>query len=50
MKRMADAIADNRTQNLWKEMKKIQRRNNLTPAGVDSASSDGDISYSWCSL
>ena len=43
MERMADAIVDNRTRDLWKEVKKIKGRNNASPANVDGATNVDDI-------
>ena len=40
---MADAIVDNRTRDLWKEVKKIKGRNNASPANVDGATNVDDI-------
>ena len=43
MERMAEAIADNRIRDLWKEVKKIKGRNNVSPANVDGATDVNDI-------
>ena len=43
MERMADAIVDNRTRDLWKEVKKIKGRNNVSPVNVDGATNVDDI-------
>ncbi len=47
MERMASAIANNRTLDLWKEIKKIKCRNNVTSDSVDGASNDSDISRTF---
>ncbi len=35
MERMAETIADNRTRDLWKEVKMIKARNNVTYASFN---------------
>jgi hypothetical protein len=47
MERMAEAIADNRSRDLWKEVKKIKGRNNFAPANIDGVTSDYDISNTF---
>jgi len=43
-KKMAEAIADNRTRDLFKEARKIKGRYNIKPASVDGCSGDDEIS------
>lgn len=44
MERMAQAIIDNRTRDLYTEVRKIKGRNNFAPANVDGYSNVSDIS------
>lgn len=46
--KMAEAIADNRTRDLFKEAKKIKGRCKFNPSNIDGASGDDDISSLFC--
>ena len=43
MEKMAQAISENRTRDLWKEVKKIKGRNNTAPCSVDGCVDDAEI-------
>ncbi len=43
IERMAEAISDNRTRDLFKELSKIKGRNNLAPSNVDGFNNEHDI-------
>ena len=44
LERMAEAIADNRTRDLWNEVRRIKGRNNIAPCKVDGVVGDKNIS------
>ncbi len=43
MERMAEAISDNRTRDLFKELSKIKGRNKFAPNNVDGFNNEHDI-------
>ncbi len=43
MERMAEAISDNRTRDLFKELSKIKGRNNFAPSNIDAFNNEHDI-------
>ncbi len=45
MERMAEAISDNRTSDLFKELSKIKGRNNFAPSTVDGFNNEHDIEH-----
>ncbi len=45
MERMAEAISDNRTSGLYKELSKIKGRHNFAPNNVDGFNNEHDIEH-----
>ncbi len=43
MERMAEAISDNRTRDLFKELSKVKGRNNFAPSNVNGFINEHDI-------